>query len=215
MSTPSLVVNDVIHTTWHGTALEQEIEFGLDWQVTATDADDYATQLLAIATAMAGVGVLSPDLRSDYLTCLGSGYVGYKTSVQRIQPTRDARVDAPWTDAGTGGTGPNASNLAMTFAHASVKTGRSQVAKYHIGPIANSMPVLGYLSLAAIAKLTQLAADTLVPQTVITSGALSVSFKPIIFHRSPNAVPRTDDKKLFRITDTVRTQRRRTVGVGS
>lgn len=207
----SLAANDIIRITWEGRALSQMILFVTHWRVTANaDANNELAELRTICNDMADPASAQSPYPA-YLACLPTGYKNYRVSAQRVTPNKTSRVDVFDGSTGTGGAGPDAPNVAATFSLAAATPGRSKVAKYHIGPLPNAFYTNGLLSNTCQANISVLAGKMLGIMDYYTADLTLVS---TILHRAPNANPRFHDTALPRFNIFVRTQRRRTIGVG-
>lgn len=212
-----LAPDDIIRVTWRASVYAQEIQFQQNYRVLTTDgATAPLTSLFIIASYFSNdVTFGGPSaLTNAFLGMLGNTVQQYRVDAQRILPTKTIYISKEAALNGTGGTGPKQTNTCAVFTLVSALPGRKQRATYHIGPLPDSFATQGSLSTPALTALRALAAAAQATQTLTMVLPGDCTLKPIILHRSPTAVPRWNDVASSRINFQVRTQRRRTIGVG-
>ncbi len=213
----ALAAGDILRTTWRFSGYNQEFQFQQHYRVlTAPGASGTLATLFAISSYFTGDPLFGgpSSLTTAWLNMLGSGVQLYGVDTQRITPTKTIYVRKETAQAGTGGTGSKATNTAAVFSLVSGVPGRSQIAKYHIGPLPDAFMVQGALSSGALTNLRALAQTAILTQTLDTAAVGDTTLQPVIFHRNVNANPRYADVATYRINFFVRTQRRRTIAVG-
>lgn len=150
------------------------------------------------------------DLRAAYLACLPPDYEVDFARAQVVWPTRSAFVTSEgWDGNGGNASGTESSNQTGVITLRTENAGRDQISNKHIGPLPSAAQVNGFLSDPYEALLSTLANKLL--QAFIVDD-IDLTLTPVIYHR--NKEPRYNALVGKRINDTVRTQRRRTVGLG-
>lgn len=150
------------------------------------------------------------DIITSYKACLPPDYECNGHTAQRIVPNRSALQRNEDSDGpGTYPTGTESSNQTGVITLGTENAGRDQIANKHIGPLPAAAQVNGELSDAYKAILTTLGNKLLVavPLTVTAQ-----TLTPIIWHGGTEL--NYTALISVKIGSTVRTQRRRTVGLG-
>lgn len=210
----ALLLNDILQVTFDSSSLGQKVQFGMNYRVQEnTVGGALIDELNLIANwfkdTLAGAPV-SNKLRAFLPTFAQMDRV----RVQRIYPTRTVYVAGVINQAGGGGAGPSTVNLCATFALHTLLAGKNQVAKYHPGPMPNGFWADGALTANGVNALTALATAAAAPTTA-PSGMNGIQLVPTVYHRNTFAAPRWNDAVGFRVNTVVRTERRRTIGVGA
>jgi len=150
--------------------------------------------------------------QTDYLNCLPDNYALERFTAQCVYPVRSRKFIREIADAGNIANDALTPNLAAVIELWTELAGRSQVSCKHIGPLAQSVGwyVDGVLH-NDYKVLLGLLKDVLTDDVTI---AARWSFLPCIFHRDPDAEPYFDYIIAGQVQETVRTMRRRTVGLG-
>lgn len=216
-----LAAGDICRVTVKGSALGQLIEFVTHFMVDSTDSPgtEFSDQV-QLAEELAGDGFGANPFLDLYRALLPTGYSCNTVSVQRVFPIANAiaRGDYFVSKNGTGGAGPSAPNIACSVTLAHHNRGRAFQAKYHLGPLPDSRYSNGLVTNTHLTAMAAWATNMLVAPYVlnVAGGAHAYSVHFGIFHRNP--IPgftlRLHGFELFRLNNLVRTQRRRTIGVG-
>lgn len=203
-------VNDIFQVTLVGTSFNQRIMLTHFYRIESQTApqnelvvsDELVDVIKAGGTA---------DLETDYAACLHSGYACQEIWAQKIFPTRYRRSTEVGTEVGSAGDMETA-NVAGSITLHSELSGRDEVANKHIGPLVVSATLVndGQL-LPAYKGLLETFANIMTNDIVLATGA--VNLQPVIYHRA-NVVPKFSDIVGYIVHDTVRVNRRRTVGLG-
>lgn len=210
-------VGEVVKITYFGRALSQRIIFARHYyvlnEVLMQPIEAILFNVAANYNAIGGHGTI-PQITYKYLLHQPTGYRLEKVSAQCMKPLPSVRVDSTLEANGGGGAGPDATNLCATFALTTNRLGRAEVAKYHPGPLPSSRVVDGLLSAGGQTALQELALACLETTTTDMGAQDPLTLAPIIWH-GPNRAPTLADLVvLVRLNKTVRTERRRTIGLG-
>lgn len=202
--------NDIIQSTFRGLCFGQQIILDLTFQIFGDFpvGNSVSTDLDLINAAIAPGGV--QNIVTPYLACLPAQYSLLELRSQLIFPTRSAYRQVAFV--GAVGTDPGAATVANDSAALTLRTeksGRSQVATKHIGPVPDNVSAAGLIVAAYKLSLAALGAKLVTSFVPPTSGSLVV---PVIYHRQTNT---TDLVNQYILGDQSRVQRRRTVGVGA
>lgn len=213
----SLVLNDIVKVTWRASAYNQEFQFQQTYRILTADAGTGTlASLFGIASYFAGdMAYGGPSTLSNaWLNMLGTGIKQYAVDCQKLIPAKTIYIRKEAAASGTGGSGSAQTNTCGVFSLVSGVPGRSQIAKFHVGPLPDSFAVNGSLSTGALTNLRALASACVPIQTLQLAAPGDTTLQPIILHRNPNANPRYADVSTYRFNFYVRSQRRRTIGVG-
>lgn len=200
---------DIIELSYRGSCLDQMILFithaVIDATSTGRTVDQDMAELLSFWNNPGDGGFLPL-----YAANLATNYTAARCRVQNIRPVRRPYIESVTGITGGGTGAAKTANVGGTMTMVGPGTGRSQVATYHIGPIGDADMVLGYLSEGLQATI-DLFAQSLIGQKTVGTHGLKCSFT--ILHPA-NAIPQTADFENYRVGQTVRVDRRRTVGLG-
>lgn len=205
-----LAVNDIVQVSYRLTALAQKCLFFMNYKVISTDSTGTVLgDQQAISNKFATT--TTPNLLFYYLRCLSANVTILAVRAQSVRPVRFATSE---TLVGTNGTygGANVStcNLAAVISRASQFAGRSQISNSHVGPISEGAYTTGLITSAYKTLLSDLAAVMLADQFTTTP---SIGLRPVILHKL-GSTPFSDPVVSYKIGDSVRVMRRRTLGVG-
>lgn len=210
----ALALNDIVAVTFDGVSLGQAIQFGMNYRVTEnTVGAAIQVELKVIADWFKDTLAGAPTA-NKLRAFLPTGATLNRVRVQRIFPTRSVFVAGTMGVPGGGGAGPSTVNLCATFSLHTAVAGRSQLAKYHPGPMPDSFWDNGVLLAPGLGALDALGIAAAAP-TSAPSGANSIALQPVVFHRNTFTAPRWTDVVGYRLNSVVRTERRRTIGLGS
>jgi hypothetical protein len=174
-----------------------------------------ATDPNTTADAINALQILPAGVAGAALPCLPSNWSGGGVECQRVYPRvwRTVIRSDVWAPNGTNASIANTSNVAQVITRRTNSSGRSQVSDLHLPcPTATAAIVNGNLSAAQQALLATYA-PALYTSISILAGA--VVLDPVIWHRAPANPPDYWDVIFgFKVQPTVRTMRRRTVGLG-
>lgn len=204
-----LAVNDIVQVSYRGTCLGQRIMLVTSWRVTATASiNSVATDLQSVVSRFNQN--LAGDPRPTYLACMGQNYTLNEVRAQRIYPTRSRFETATPSVIGTIAEDVTAVNVAGVVTRVTADAGRSQVANSHLGPppptrYSQGAVTIGYATvMSAWAATWNANLFTTIPV---------IDLAPTIFHRA-SVTPKWSDIIGSRVQTTLRTMRRRTVGLG-
>jgi hypothetical protein len=203
-------VGDIVLFSIYGQCFGQRILFTHHYRVTGSPNPAQPTSgALDDFLSALNVDGASPTINL-YKACLPPDYECTAGRAQVIAPSRSAYKQTELYDGlGTYATGTESSNQTGVISLRTENAGRDQVSNKHIGPIPAAAQVNGLLSDAYQGILGSFADKLL--QSVTPAGT-ALTYSPIIFH---GGSPFTYDAVTNRIVNpTVRTQRRRTVGLG-
>lgn len=179
--------------------------------MTLTPPVDSITLQGAIQAAAIAVGGIARDM----LTVLPSDWSADRVECQRVFPKNNRTVitQSLWAGAGARGAS-NTANLAQVVTRRTSFSGRSQVSDVHL-PVSTAVAdiVDGLLSAAQKAALDTWSGH-LYQNLVLMTG--TVSLAPVIYHRKVDPLVQSvwDEITTYAVQPTVRTMRRRNVGVG-
>lgn len=208
-----LLLNDVVLITYHSDIFNQRILLTLTYKVSAasTGGNSAIQDLQAIANEFAST--VTSEVLIKYLGILPENCVVKKVRAQKIYPLpRTAFVEAEINSDGQSDDGvATASNVAGVITLKTDLGGRSQVANKHIGPLAAGAYTAGKLGGATLTDFGDLAV-ALKTAVIPADGPVIV---PVIYHRNADGpTTKTDLVTGALVQDTLRTMRRRTVGLG-
>lgn len=201
-------VGSVVNVQYTGRLFQQTVINGFTYVVGVADpTTTVLDELQGIVDYFQSAGVGDPRLA--YLGCLPENVFVNRVSAQQIYPIR-SRIVAAFVDyQGT-------RDPAVTANQASVVTyqtnfgGRDQISSNHF-PLSAADCSSANIS-AALKSNLDLFAE--IRRTFFTIPTTQTSMNPCIYHRSPNANPKTHEITSHVVQDTARVMRRRTVGVG-
>lgn len=209
----ALLLNDILQITFDATALNQKVQFGMNYRVKENTAG------LTLVEELGGIADWFKDtlagapVANKLRAFMPTGCVIDRVRVQKIYPTRSVFIAGIINQPGGGGPGPSTVNLCATFALHTVNAGKNQLAKYHPGPMPDNFWDNGALTVAGVNALTALGIAAAAP-TSAPFGVNAIQLVPTIFHRNTFTVPRWTDAVGYRVNTIVRTERRRTLGLG-
>lgn len=164
--------------------------------------------LQLILTSVGAAGV--QDYQTPYLACLPATYTLLEIRAQRFKPTRSAYSSVfPVGAVGTNAGAATTANDAAVITYRTAFAGKGQRGNMHIGPMPDAGAAAGLITNAYKATLGVLGNAMLASFIPPGSGSLCV---PIDYHKASNLF---DLWQSFRLGDTARIMRRRTVGIGS
>lgn len=165
----------------------------------------------AINTRMTGAG----GVAADALPVLPSNWSGAGVECQRVYPRvwRTVIRSQVWAPDGTNASVANTSNVSQCITRRTNGAGRSQVSDLHLPcPTATAAIINGYLSAAQQALLATYSVDLYQSFSVLTGAVVLI---PVIWHKAPPvAADYYDAVTGVKVQTTVRTMRRRGVGLG-
>lgn len=168
-----------------------------------------------IADALNAYQIAAGGAAAAALPLLPSNFTGGGVECQRVWPLIERSVvrSDTWAPAGTNASVANTSNVSQVLTRRTDSSGRDQVSDLHLpAPTATAAIVNGYLSAAQQALLTTYG-PILYTSIAVLAGA--VVFDPVIWHRVVAVgQPNYDLITSFKVQQTVRTMRRRTVNIG-
>lgn len=204
-----LLNNDIVQITFVGSCFNQLVELIRNYVVLGDFplANSVMADLDLINTAVTAGGV--NDIETPYLALLPPQYSCQLMKSQKISGIRSAYRPlnfvggAPGTNAGTA----TSVNRACALTTRTALSGKKQRGTVHVGPIPDAACVGGNLTAVYQGLLVPFGTKLLTSFSPPTSGSL---LSPILYHRDHtwdllNSIP---------TQVTVRTQRRRTLGVG-
>lgn len=204
-----LTVGDTVQISYSGRCFNQRILFTHNFRVSETTSSAPATEItLDIAEFFSDA---ANPLREKYLACLPPQYTLDEVRAQVLYPLRLPYASVPLGVPGEGQDAAETTNLAACFTLHTALTGRDQIAVSHIGPISSVHAASGVWTASILGALIDLADEC--TNTYAITAALT-TLVPVVLHKGANANPRYHDVVGFRIQQTVRTMRRRTVGRG-
>lgn len=207
-----IAVNDLLRINAVGSFANQRIILTHAYAVLTTDGSQTDQQGMdaLINNIRGGLGA-GDQWESAYLACLPAGYTLEYWQCQKVAPVRVHYTKFSRVVPGTHADTTNATNQAAVITLGTVLAGRSNVSNKHIGPIPQSVNVQssGLVAAAYQGILSTLAANMLLDITDVPSG---ITFSPVIPHRLPAGAYTLLSN--YSVGTTVRTMRRRTVGVG-
>lgn len=127
---------------------------------------------------------------------------------QRVRPERSVMHEKIIAQGGTYGTAAKTANIAAGLTFRTAKGGRNQVSTVHFGPVPDMAYENGRLLQTYVNVLAEVG-DILTQPIDFTVGLGGIMY-PCILHRDGN----TDIIRSHVVQNTLRTMRRRTVGVG-
>lgn len=200
-------VGDVIQVTmkgvWHGQMVQNILKYGV---ASITGAPSTSTFAAGLQTALIGAG----GLYAKFLACCPPQYnLGY-VDIQTIAPLRVVASTFNPTMAGTYGQDSSTANLAAVITKYGDFANRRNIGSIHI-PTANLDPEMSNGSISNALTTALIALAPLIASDISMSGLGSVT--PVLL-RAKGTTAQAIPIQSCQIRLTVRTMRRRTVGVG-
>lgn len=210
------VVGDIFEIRWVSACFLQTINLVHHYRIRTVAADVPWTDVVEalrknLTVQLAGAG----NVETPYRACLPEQVFFSHVDMQLVWPIRLAKQSFTMTGSGTHENSTETANQAAVITFRSEDTGRDKVANYHIGPIPQAIAAQdeGYVAASYKENLTDLADGMF--QTV-TDAPNSLIMDPIIYHRDETLMDLSYDVFFsYVVQETVRTMRRRTVGIGS
>ena len=203
---------DILDVTIHGTLFGQQIITKFYYEVLNPST---AADTVTACTTFAGgwkAGAVSPFLA--FLNCCPPEYNADVVSVQRIAPVRNRaginNVNLPGTD----GNSTNSTNQASVVTKATILSGRAQIGSWHIPGLAPANMLSGNVTNAFLALMSTFGSKCLNVFYDLTDGTTSA--RPCMYHRRKPPLAPVPTLGLYVTIPqrTVRTMRRRTIGIG-
>ena len=207
----SVSANDILLATFKGTCNAQRIMLTHTYRVSSITAPPFdersVCEDVADRLSAAGADVIETAL----LNAMPNNYTLNSINVQKIWPVRFRNFELPLAAAGNIANAALSSNVSTCLSMHSELSGRGQIANKHIGPLATAVGWYtgGELTVGYKAVLDALGAALL--SDVVSAGWYQMV--PTIYHRG-DVVPKWNDIVGLIREDTVRTMRRRNVGLG-
>lgn len=177
--------------------------------VNQTVGTSITAELLELATSLsaAGGGSFLTLLRA----CLSVDVTVARVRCQMVDPTRSLAVYGSINASGTFGGGASQGNLSAVITRRTELGGRDQIGSWHMPAVPDGVSTLGFLNgIGSYWTALLTFANRL---NVAVSGTGLASYDPVLWHN--RTVPHTTSLLTSsQVQDTVRTMRRRTVGVG-
>lgn len=208
----ALSLGDVVRITWIDSYAGQIFQNGMNYVKETNDfvpvSDTVELQNLANALAAGGSGSILNLMLATLPTNLTVSYV----QAQKIRPlsSRSIAMFTPIVAAGTFSAVAETGNIGSTIQFNTVLGGRNQRSSWHLPALPNGVAANGSIPAGTFLTAFQALAARLI--NLITAG-LGATYIPIILHGPPATFSWDYIAGAFAHT-TVRTMRRRTVGVG-
>jgi len=204
-----LPVGSVVRVSYNGVCLGQRIRFVTDWKIRSSNSIQNSQQDTRDIAELFGtpLNIFQPA----YLACLPQNYMLEDVTAQAVHPVRYAHGQYLSNTPGAIATDATASNVAATFVRYGELAGRNKISVSHIGPVPPGQYTGGYTTVPYNLLLATCAGTFKTPTSTL---APTIVLDPVVLHRDPNANPATNLLEYYRIGFTLRTMRRRTVGVG-
>ena len=202
-------VSDLIEVSFRGHCEQQTILNIFHYRVVSSSSvsSDVADNF-TLAAYLAGQTAEGQVLK-EYLDLLPTNYTLDKVRVQKILTTRSQYAEATSGVLGFWPALSNNTNLAAVLTKQGSTGTRRAIGSIHIGPISETAQDRGRVNAA---YKTDLESFGTVWRTPFTVPANNINYRLVIYN--PNVIPYYQDVSALVIQDTVRTMRRRTVGLG-
>lgn len=192
----------IIQTVWVGSYQNNITNTVLHWRLSTSPITDGGAALAIIAAWMQGATV-----GTAYRATIGPEWIGRRTQAQLITPQRYRPVQQTWSDQGTGGSAPTL-NVAAALTRYGEAATRHAVGTIHMPAVPSENQVGGRLTAGAVSAYNSVLGFWVGSQALGTSS----QWTPILFDR---VNPGSSIAVVGSIVQpTVRTERRRTLGVG-
>lgn len=204
----ALPENAIIEATYEGVIHGQTVLNVYHYRVETVSAEiSYIGEMTQFLDAFTDPQVGS--MRTTFLTVVPSNYTLVRAVAQAVYPQRFRRVVEAVNDNGTVEIA-QVTNLQASITTASIVAGRNQIGgkRLCISETAATSGLLTGNQLTAVNAHAEAMLDDLQPDA---GGGV---YRPVIFHRSPNANPKFNDIVIAFGQPQVRIIRRRTVGLG-
>ncbi len=202
--------NSVVQVTYKGLYENNVMMMVLNYKVLSNDsAVSYLSDLNSIITKFADTA--AGTILTLYRALLPANYTITTIRAQQVRPTRQLFMeDSGLALLGMHATEAASGNLAATITRVSLAAGRKGVSTLHVGPLPDGAKDYGSLDPTYKAAMASLA-QALINDVVIAAPSMVLAAQ--ILHPVGAAVPSTQIE-TYRLGDTIRTMRRRTLGVG-
>jgi len=151
------------------------------------------------------------DIMSAYTSCQGATYLNTRMDAQYVASTRYVNVSKVIAEPGLRVGAVTAQNVSAVVTKRTVFAGRDQVGSYHLPGIRASDYASGKLVAGLITDLGTL--NGVLAQNVISTVG-GGEYQPVLYHRGEIAPNNVDVITQWVVQDSIRTMRRRTLGVG-
>lgn len=210
---PVAQVGDIFELVARGICFNQEIQLTHHYRLIVVPADTEVSTITTfiINEARGGAGG-NDQLEGEYLDLLPADYLLTQWSGQMVYPNRYAKKFQTRDVAGTNAGATETANQSCVITLQSDYSGRDQVSNKHIGPLPQTAGVQVNGLISAGYKALMFALRVQLSMRFENIGG-TIQLDPVIYHRTGVG------GHFDNITDgyeqtTVRTMRRRTVGVG-
>lgn len=208
-----LAVDDIFLVTFKGECANQTIlntfYYRIDELGTAPLPTDYQAQtILADALTAGGADIL----QTPFINCMPQNYTLSEVWVQKVFPARYRKYVEAEAAEGTIAADALATNLAAVVSRFGIQANRHNIGSLHVGPIptGSTWQVDGQITSTYKALLITLGSAML--EVVDLLGSNKIKWVPVLF--AATGTPVHNDIVTTVAQDTVRTMRRRTVGLG-
>jgi len=202
-------VQDMFQITLVGQCFNQRIMLSQHYRLTVANApltDEEAADLLGSYWDP----FTATDPRGKYLACLSTDYEAVEVWSQKIKPVRMRKRVATSEGSGTAGAS-EWTNCACALQLYTPYAGRQYISVKKVGPIATGSPLCSNGNLSVDYKnIIDDFGDALTAKAIFSSG--DVEFTPCIYN--PNKTPNYTYVDGHIVKNTLRVNRRRTVGLG-
>lgn len=210
----SVQAGDIILLSLKGTIFNQRIimthTYVCEQAPTIGVTTDFAMEFILNQTMTIGAPV---PIRDTYLAAMPSNYALDFATCQVIAPTRQRANRRTINSLGSVVPNATSSNQSSAITLYTPLAGRKYVATKHVGPLGRDQYALGELTVGQKALNDDLAIELTNP--VGAAPFVNGLYRPVIFHK--NALPGQPYYTYITgriVQSTLRTMRRRTVGLG-
>lgn len=152
------------------------------------------------------------NLQDVLLDCQSSSYLCTGIDAQFVDPTRLVSISQTFASPGSVASPVGAQNVSAVVTRRTVLAGRSQVSTLHIPGIATTSYALGKVTAGMLASMNILATRMTTQLVALVGGGI---YTPVIWHRKKfPLVGSSDIVNSTLVQETIRTMRRRTIGIG-
>lgn len=202
-------IGSILELRFKGRVNGQIVQTSLHYSVAVVSSDAQGTEESDFLDQITFVG---QTILPAYMACMATNYTLESVEAQFVAPTRFVAVIQAHNEAGSSpGGASDAQNLHASLIERTALAGKKYRAILKPPALPTSWALLGMLTQAALAGFITLASRLRVPVAPALGGGV---YNPVIWHRKLLPGQNSTGITSIMVAPTVRTQYRRTIGVG-